>query len=96
MDVMTPLTLRLAGLLSSLLVTTAAVLVLVSSSTLSGLFVLSSLAVLLQYAVSAAALYRLAARRQRGLGTLDRVLAPLTLLAIAAEEAIRSGTIVEV
>jgi amino acid transporter len=68
----------------SLLVTTVAVLVLVSSSTLSGLFVLSSLAVLLQYAVSAAALFRLAARGERGLGRLDRALAPLTLLAIAA------------
>jgi basic amino acid/polyamine antiporter, APA family len=68
----------------SLLVTTAAVLVLVSSSTLSGLFVLSSLAVLLQYAVSAAALFRLAARAERGLGKLDLALAPLTLLAIAA------------
>lgn len=68
----------------ALLVTTLAVLVLVSSSTLSGLFVLSSLAVLLQYAVSAAALFRLAARGERGLGKLDRVLAPLTLLAIAA------------
>jgi basic amino acid/polyamine antiporter, APA family len=68
----------------SLLVTTAVVLVLVSSSTLSGLFVLSSLAVLLQYAVSAAALFRLAGRRERGLGKLDLVLAPLTLLAIAA------------
>ena len=68
----------------SLLVTTVAVLVLVSSSTLSGLFVLSSLAVLLQYAVSAAALFRLALRGERGLGKLDRALAPLTLLAIAA------------
>jgi basic amino acid/polyamine antiporter, APA family len=68
----------------SLLVTTVAVLVLVSSSTLSGLFVLSSLAVLSQYAVSAAALFRLAARGERGLGKLDLVLAPFTLLAIAA------------
>jgi len=68
----------------SLLVTTLAVLVLVSSSTLSGLFVLSSLAVLLQYAVSAAALFRLAARSERGLGKLDLLLAPFTLLAIAA------------
>jgi basic amino acid/polyamine antiporter, APA family len=68
----------------SLLITTLAVLVLVSSSTLSGLFVLSSLAVLLQYAVSAASLFGLAARRERGLGKLDLVLAPFTLLAIAA------------
>ena len=64
-------------------VTTGAVLVLVSSSSLSGLFVLSSLAVLLQYAVSALSLFRLAARRERGLGRLDRALAPLTLLSIA-------------
>ncbi len=68
----------------ALLVTTLAVLVLVSSSTLTGLFVLSSLAVLLQYAVSATALFRLAKRGERGLGRLDQFLAPLTLLAIAA------------
>jgi len=68
----------------SLLVTTLAVLLLVSSSTLGGLFVLSSLAVLLQYAVSAASLFRLAARGERGLGKLDLLLAPCTLLAIAA------------
>jgi APA family basic amino acid/polyamine antiporter len=68
----------------ALLITTLAVLVLVSSSTLGGLFVLSSLAVLLQYAVSAAALFRLARRGERGLGKLDLVLAPATLLAIAA------------
>jgi hypothetical protein len=65
-------------------VTTVVVLLLVSSSTLSGLFVLSSLAVLSQYAVSAAALFRLAWRRERGLGLLDLCLAPLTLLAIFA------------
>jgi len=68
----------------SLLITTVLVLLLVSSSTLSGLFVLSSLAVLLQYAVSAASLFRLAARGERGLGRLDLLLAPFTLLAIAA------------
>lgn len=68
----------------SLLVTTLGVLLLVSSSTLGGLFVLSSLAVLLQYAVSAASLFRLAARGERGLGKLDLLLAPCTLLAIAA------------
>jgi basic amino acid/polyamine antiporter, APA family len=67
----------------ALLVTTVAVLLLVSSSTLTGLFVLSSLAVLVQYAVSATALFRLATRGERGLGKLDRLLAPLTLLAIA-------------
>jgi hypothetical protein len=48
------------------------------------LFVLSSLAVLLQYAVSATALFRLAMRGERGLGRLDQLLAPFTLLAIAA------------
>ena len=68
----------------ALVVTTLAVVVLVSSSTLTGLFVLSSLAVLLQYAVSATALFRLATRGERGLGKLDRVLAPFTLLSIAA------------
>jgi len=68
----------------ALLITTLAVLALVSSSTLSGLFVLSSLAVLLQYAVSAASLFRLAARGERGLGKLDRMLAPCSLLAIIA------------
>ncbi|HXK16211.1 MAG TPA: hypothetical protein VNG33_00305, partial [Polyangiaceae bacterium] len=47
------------------------------------LIVLSSLAVLLQYAVSAVALFRLAARGERQLGRADRLLAPLTLLAIA-------------
>lgn len=86
----------------AVLVTTLAVLVLVSSSTLGALFVLSSLAVLLQYAVSAAALFRLAARRERGLGLLDRLLAPATLLAIGAlaqaakavELAILSGILV--
>lgn len=68
----------------ALAVTTGAVLVLVSSASLAGLFVLSSLAVLLQYAVSAVALFRLAARRERSLGRLDQVLSPLTLLSIAA------------
>jgi basic amino acid/polyamine antiporter, APA family len=68
----------------SLIITTALVLALVSSSALMSLIVLSSLAVLLQYAVSAVALFRLAARGERELGRLDRLLAPLTLLAIAA------------
>jgi amino acid transporter len=68
----------------ALVITTGAVLGLVSSASLSGLFVLSSLAVLLQYAVSALSLFRLAARRERGLGRLDQGLAPLTLLAITA------------
>jgi basic amino acid/polyamine antiporter, APA family len=68
----------------ALLVTTGGVVGLISSSSLSGLFVLSSLAVLLQYAVSAISLFRLAARRERALGPVDQWLAPLTLLAIAA------------
>jgi APA family basic amino acid/polyamine antiporter len=68
----------------SLLVTTCAVVLLVGVSSLSGLFVLSSLAVLLQYAVSAVALFLLAGRRERGLGKVDRVLAPLTLASILA------------
>jgi len=67
----------------ALAVTTCGVLILVSISSLSSLFVLSSLAVLTQYAVSAVALFLLARRRQRGLGALDQWLAPLTLLAIA-------------
>ena len=46
------------------------------------LFVLSSLAVLLQYGVSAVALFRLAGRRSRGLGAVDRALSPLCLLSI--------------
>ncbi len=68
----------------ALLATTALVLLFVSAASLEGLFVLSSLAVLLQYAVSALALFRLAGRAERGLGLLDRVAAPLTLLSIAA------------
>jgi amino acid transporter len=79
---------------SALLLTSAGVCVLVSSSSLSGLFVLSSLAVLLQYAVSAVALFRLAARRERGLGVLDQWLAPLSLLAIAS--LVRAAQLVEV
>jgi amino acid transporter len=68
----------------ALVITTALVLALVSSSALMSLIVLSSLAVLLQYAVSAVALFRLAARGERQLGRLDRLLAPLTLVAIGA------------
>jgi amino acid transporter len=63
-------------------VTTLGVVLLVSSSSLSELFVLSSLAVLTQYSVSAIALFRLAGRRERGLGRLDRWLAPASLLAV--------------
>jgi amino acid transporter len=68
----------------ALAITTCGVVTLVSSSSLSGLFVLSSLAVLIQFAVSAVSLFLLALRRERGLGTLDQCLAPLTLLAILA------------
>ncbi|RYZ05758.1 MAG: APC family permease [Myxococcales bacterium] len=67
---------------TALLVTTALVLVFVSGATLEGLFVLSSLAVLLQYAVSALSLFRLAGRGERGLGRVDRLLAPLTLVSL--------------
>lgn len=69
---------------AALAVTTVAVVLLISSSAVLSLMVLSSLAVLLQYAVSAVALYRLASRRERGLGRLDRLLSPLSLLAIVA------------
>jgi APA family basic amino acid/polyamine antiporter len=65
-------------------VTTACVALLVSSSSLERLFVLSSLAVLTQYAVTALCLLRLARRRTRGLGLIDEWLAPLTLVSIAA------------
>jgi basic amino acid/polyamine antiporter, APA family len=68
----------------ALVITTLSVILLVSLSSLSGLFVLSSLAVLLQYAVSAIALFRLAGRGERGLGRADRLLAPLTLVSLAA------------
>jgi basic amino acid/polyamine antiporter, APA family len=68
----------------ALLLTTGAVLLLVSMTSLGGLFVLSSLAVLSQYAVSAVALFLLAGRREKGLTALDRWLAPCTLLAILA------------
>jgi len=68
----------------ALAITTCGVVTLLSSSSLSGLFVLSSLAVLTQFAVSAVSLFLLALRHERGLGTLDQCLAPLTLLAILA------------
>jgi amino acid transporter len=65
------------------LVTAAGVLLFVSLSGLGRLLVLSSLAVLLQYAVSAVSLFILATRRERGLGRVDRLLAPLCLASIA-------------
>jgi amino acid transporter len=77
----------------AVLITTVAVACLTSISSLSRLFVLSSLAVLLQYAVSALSLFRLALRRQRGLGQIDRVLAPLTLLSILT--LVRSAQLLE-
>lgn len=69
---------------TALAVTLLAVIALVSSSSLGRLFVLSALAVLAQFAVTAAALFRLALRGAQGLGVVDMVLAPLTLLAIIA------------
>lgn len=88
--------------LRALVVTASAVMLLVSSASLSGLFVLSSLAVLAQYAVSAVALFRLAQRRERGLGRVDQWLAPLCLASIVllawaaqpAELAIVAGVLV--
>jgi len=67
----------------ALLVTAGLVLLFVSTASLEGLFVLSSLAVLLQYAVSAVSLFRLAGRGERGLGRVDRWMAPLTLASLA-------------
>lgn len=69
--------------LRALGITAGAVGLLVSSASLGGLFVLSSLAVLAQYAVSALALFRLAHRRERGLNRVDLWLAPLTLASLA-------------
>lgn len=68
----------------ALVITTIGVVALISSSAVLRLMVLSSLAVLLQYAVSAVALFRLALRGKKGFGLIDRVLAPLSLLAIVA------------
>jgi amino acid transporter len=69
---------------TALAITLLAVIVLISSSSLGRLFVLSALAVLAQFAVTAAALFRLALRRAQGLGVVDLAAAPLTLLAIVA------------
>jgi APA family basic amino acid/polyamine antiporter len=68
----------------ALVVTWLAVTACVCLSSLSSLFMVSSLAVLLQYAVSAVALFRLALGRRAGLGRVDLLLAPLTLLSIVA------------
>jgi basic amino acid/polyamine antiporter, APA family len=68
----------------ALAITTCGVVTLLSSSSFSGLFVLSSLAVLAQFAVSAVSLFLLARRRERGLSAIDQCLAPFTLLAILA------------
>ncbi len=86
----------------ALLVTTALVLAFVSFGSLRALFVLSSLAVLTQYAVTALSLFRLAHQRKAGLGMLDLALAPLCLFSIiviaraaeAAELAILGGILV--
>ena len=63
-------------------VTCVVVLALIAASDLGELFVLSSVAVLAQYAVSAASLVLLAWRRQRGLGRRHAWPAPLGLIAI--------------
>jgi amino acid transporter len=76
------------------LVTSTAVLLLVSLTGLTRLLVLTSLAVLLQYAVSAVSLFILAARGERGLGRVDRLLAPLCLVSLAL--LVRSAQLQEV
>jgi amino acid transporter len=63
-------------------VTTVLVLVVTAASDLGELFVLSSVAVLAQYAVSATALVVLAWRRERGLGPRHAWPAPLSLIAV--------------
>jgi basic amino acid/polyamine antiporter, APA family len=63
-------------------VTSALVLALIAASDLGELFVLASVAVLAQYAVSAASLVALAWRHERGLGWRHAWPAPLGLLAI--------------
>jgi amino acid transporter len=63
-------------------VTTVLVLVVTAASDLGELFVLASVAVLAQYAVSAAALVVLAWRRERGLSRRHAWPAPLGLVAI--------------
>ncbi|HEY4157059.1 MAG TPA: APC family permease [Polyangiaceae bacterium] len=68
--------------LRALWVTALLVSVLVASHTLSHLFVLSSIAVLTQYAVSALSLARLAFTRQHGLLRRHALAAPLALCAV--------------
>jgi basic amino acid/polyamine antiporter, APA family len=77
----------------ALWLTSAAVLALSLTGNLSSLFVLSSVAVLAQYAVSAAALASLAFRSQRGLQRRQLWPAPLALVAIAL--LMRSAHVVE-
>ncbi|HXU61131.1 MAG TPA: amino acid permease, partial [Polyangia bacterium] len=69
--------------LRALAVTAAAVAVLVSGRALGGLFVLSGLAVLAQYAASALALAKLAWTRAHGLRRRDLVWAPASAAAVA-------------
>ncbi|HXU61154.1 MAG TPA: APC family permease [Polyangia bacterium] len=69
--------------LRALAVTAAAVAVLVSGRALGGLFVLSGLAVLAQYAASALALAKLAWTRAHGLRRRDLIWAPASAAAVA-------------
>jgi APA family basic amino acid/polyamine antiporter len=68
----------------ALAVTWLLVAVFVTLGELGELFALSSLGVLMQYGVTAAALLALARRRERGLRPRDAWPAPLTLLVAAA------------
>jgi amino acid transporter len=68
--------------LRALCVTMAAVCLLISLEALGALFILSGLAVLVQYAVSALALAKLSLARQCGLVRRDAWPAPLALVAI--------------
>jgi amino acid transporter len=76
----------------ALLVTWVIVVVFVNLGGLSELFALSSIAVLAQYCVSAAALLVLASRRERGLNPRHDILAVLTIglgLALASQAQLR-------
>jgi basic amino acid/polyamine antiporter, APA family len=80
----------------ALLVTWAIVIVFVNLGELSELFALSSIAVLAQYGVSAAALVVLASRRERGLLPRHSFLAVLTIilgLALASQASAREGLV---